>query len=137
MVVKDFCSYVLVSVGPLIVDVGATGAEEADHRAALVVDRVLWQAKGRLRIAGDFVEAPAGGIRASLIQESRREGTVVDDRKGVVHLIVIKKIVGALRSIVTLSCLRHPVDGEGQMVLRSDIRIKSSVVLGCGLTGRT
>ena len=44
-------------------------------------DKVLGQAKGSLRIAGQFVVTPSGCVGAGFVEEGRRECVIPDDEK--------------------------------------------------------
>src|ERR1700722_3828767 len=137
MTAGDLGRDVLVSVGPLIKDAGAGGAEVLQLDAAYVVaaravedtDVVLRKAEGFLRIVADLIPAPAGGIDASLVQEGGREGVVPYPGEGIVNLRMMIEIVGTLGAVVARIRGGNPVDGKAGVILDSDISVETAVVL--------
>src|ERR1700722_12220700 len=137
MTAGDLGRDVLVSVGPLIKDAGAGGAEALQLDAAYVVaaravedtDVVLWKAEGFLWIVADLIPAPDGSVDAGLVQEGGREGVVPYPGEGIVNLRMVIEIVGPLGALVVRSRDGNPVDGKAGVILGSDIRVETAVVL--------
>ena len=93
-----------------------------------VAKLVLGQAERGLRVALNFVVAPARRVGAGFVQEGRRKSVVPDDREGIVDLRVIEELI--TQSAVKLGVARwNPINREAGMVLAGHIGIEASVVL--------
>src|SRR5208283_5680354 len=126
-----------VAVGPLVKVGGVTWTQIADVYTSDRRDKILGQAKGRLRIASQFVPTPTGGVGAEFIQEGRREGMVPDHRCGIAGLGVIEEVVAQPAVVV---CFRgwNPVNGKADVIFTGHVGIETAVVLfeiGIGWVG--
>ncbi len=105
-----------------------TWAELADVYTSDCGDKILGQAKGSLRIAGQFVVTPSGGVGAGFVQEGRREGVVPDDRERFVDLRVIEEVI-AQSAVVVRCCGWDPVNCKGGVIFAGYVGIETPVVL--------
>src|SRR5262249_25838442 len=128
-------SYVLQSVCPLIQDAADIRTELIEGYAAGHVYSVTGQANRRLRVRVDFIPPPSGSIHAQFIQERGREGAVPNSGEGIVDLLVMEEVIGAVGSIHKVVRQRNPEHGVGQAVFAADVSIETAVVLRSGEVG--
>jgi hypothetical protein len=129
MPAQDLGEDVVVVIGPLVQISRSGGAEVLKVRRAKgtgrssartivdVADVVLRQAEWFLRIGGDFIPTPARCVGARLVEQSGREGVVPDERERIVDLRMVPEVGGPNGTLVVSCGDRHPVNGEGKMVI--------------------
>src|SRR5215469_9807992 len=130
----DLGGNVFPCVGPLIQDAADTGPELVRGNAADRPDYGGGQPDRGLGIGCDFIPAPSCGIEAEFVQESSRDGVVPNAREGVVDLIMVEQIEGAI-AVEVGSRQRDPIHRIGEAILRGDVGVNPAVVLRGGEGG--
>ncbi len=124
----NLCGHVLKPVSPLVENTAHVRPKGIERNATRLINSVCGKPDRRLWIGVEFIPAPSRRVDAELVQQVRRKGVIPDCRQCFIDLRVMEDVVGAV-SIEVVFGEGNIVDGKVNMVLLSDIRIQTAIVL--------